>query len=231
MDERLGSLARFAEVHTVRCEDHLIVDMAWYTKDDDALPILVRYDRGNRGGVVRFSPFGDDTNTDIPRACVGLSDKEFLAVLVWLIRRGLLEDVGLVSTETADGGRDSCLCAVEPVGEAEGMDSRVRGNDGVRGGDGIGGNDEEGETKPDAPFPPPFSLREGAGEPDWLDSSLLLEYLHHDLDLSRSDIAKLCDTTPARVKGALKRHGLEQRSQRGGRSKIAPRSDSASTGV
>ena len=52
-----------------------------------------------------------------------------------------------------------------------------------------------------------------------------MRYLHHELELSGADIARLCDTTYARVKGALKRHGIEMVSYRGGRSKIAPRRD------
>lgn len=63
--------------------------------------------------------------------------------------------------------------------------------------------------------------------PDMFDKAICqdratLEYLHHTLELSMSDIALLIEGlgTGTAVKGHLRKHGLEIRSQRGGRSKL-----------
>jgi hypothetical protein len=262
--------------------DHLVIDMSWATVDD-TLPLVVQYDKYHRP-IVRFSPYAEADEVAPPRECVSLTGEEFLSVLVWLVRQGLLEDVGLVSTETAPSVRathaspvpvetHSCLCALEPVGEAERVqaiaewgieqemarrESQVHAEQGrgqrlvtmvadetsvddasvddVRARhtsvDDVGARHaspvQEGEPDDDDPFGGEYDLVEGAGDPSWLELPTVMQYLHCDQELSVTDIARVCGTTYARVKGALKRLGIERRSYRGGRSKIVSASAPAS---
>ncbi len=221
----LGSLARFAEMDTVTRVEHLVIDNSWYL-GPDSLSVMVEYTK--MLGVVEISPDlrGVDI-TDMPQGCVKLTGQEFLSILVWLIRQGLLEDVGLVSTETApradDDGPYQCRCAVVPCEGYQGDGPPLARGDGDGEGD---GDNKRGETELDVPFYSGLvQLVEGAGNPDWLEGPALMRHLHHELELSCTDISRLCDTTAARVKGALKRHRIEIVSYRGGRSKIAPRRD------
>lgn len=256
MDERLGSLARFERVKAVEQVDHLRIYWAWYL-GPDTLPVMVEYKKAL--GVVELFPdqVGSDT-TDMPQGVVRLTGEEFLSVLVWLIRRGLLEDVGLVSTETV-GARNAALRTASPVQEdgvedddeidmewegyfyeRERTETSTERSDTPRlvtmvadeaSADSAVSVEEEGEPEdPFYEFDEDLDLSEGGLNPGWLESKTVMGHLHHDLELSASDIAKLCGTTYARVKGALKRLGIEQRSYRGGRSKIGPRRDSGSTG-
>jgi hypothetical protein len=286
----------------VRQVNHLVIDMSWATVDD-SLPLMVQYDNEYLP-TIRFAPYAEaDEEAPPSREYVSLRGEEFLSVLVWLIRQGLLEDVGLVSTETAPSVRathaspvpvetHSCLCTLEPVREAERiqaiaewgieqerarMDAREYAGC-VRGGDSVEDDDEidmdwdgyfyerertetstesgdtqrlvtmvaeeasvddvrarhaspvqEGESDDDDPFGGEYDLVEGAGDPSWLELPTVMRHLHHDQELSVTDIARVCGTTYARVKGALKRLGIERRSYRGGRSKIAPHTESGCT--
>lgn len=268
MNGHLGSLARFAQVDSVRQVNSLVLDDSWVDVHGSS-PVVVQYD-GVNSDIIRFSPEVDTTRTERARAALLLTEQEFLSVLVWLVRQGLLEHVGLVSTETAPpvgagfkparpepapvGATLSPAPHASPVQEDDGAGddeeegeieldwadyfARQRaGGDGGRGqrlvtmvADEASADEEEGEPESEDPFHLPiFELEEGAGEPSWLEDAYMLRYLHHELELSVTDIARVCDTTYARVKVALKRLGIERRSYRGGRSKLAPRSESAST--
>lgn len=237
MNGHLGSLARFTQVAGVHQMEHMLVEMAWNT-EHDYLHLAVQYD----SGVIRFSPCADENGINTIHHCVQLTSNEFLSVLVWLIRRGLLEDVGLVSTETVNADAvgatlspaphaspvpvetHSCRCTLEPspIGDNEPEMNWAEYF--------AKGEEAETEGEPTAPFALPiFELKEGAGDPEWLNEHNMMIYLHHELELSATDISRLCDTTPARVRGALKRLGIEFRSYRGGRSKLAPRREERTT--
>jgi len=260
MNEKLGSLARFAEVEGVRRVESLRIQNAWLKGDGES---LFELEAQYADGDVILQPHPRYANA----AAVILHGREFLAVLVWLIRQGLLENVGLVSAGTApvgvvkggrgtasplrlqeDNGRDSCLCTLEPAAptepeeddeidmdwegyfyERELTETSTEPGAGQRlvtmVADASSVDEEEGEPELEVPFYTGLiHCVEGSGEPGWLEMPMVMSYLHHDKELSASDIAKLCGTTYARVKGALKRLGIEQRSYRGQRSKIDPRS-------
>ena len=239
MDKRLGNLVRFAEVDSVHQMEYLLIEDSWY-QQGEALSVIVQYDNDYRNGLIRFSPHLDKIAVDAPHGCMTLSSREFMAVLVWLIRRGLLEDVGLIPTKTSSVG-EAVRAGFEPAptepatttpeddegtGELDYLWEQEEAWASIRSEILSAAGDEGDEPEATAPFPlPMFELVEGDGDPTWLEDAHFLRHLHHDLELSRSDIAKLCNTTYARVKSALWRHGIEQRSQRGGRSKIAPRPD------
>lgn len=256
MTDHLGSLARFAEVVGVYRTECIMVEDSWF-QQGKALPVMVQYDDDCCDGLIRFSPHLDEVDVDSPHGCMTLRATEFLSVLVWLIRQGLLENVGLVSTETAspaktaplrfqDDGRDICLCDAETARIQEIADwgieqEKARRESQAHAEQGRGQRlvtmvadeapideapAEEVEPELEVPFYKGLTqLVEGAGAPGWLEMPMLMRHLHHDLELSVTDIARLCSTTPARVRGALKRLGIKIVSYRGGRSKIAPRRD------
>jgi len=273
MDERLGSLARFEDVEGVYRTEYIMVEDSWF-QQGEALPVMVQYDGDRRGGLIRFSPNQDEVDVDSPHGCMTLRGNEFLAVLVWLIRQGLLEDVGLVSTETAPSVRATHASPVpvesahatpddQGTGELDYLWKREEMWASIRSeilpesggeGDGEGGGgrgqrlvtmvadeasaDDVGarHASPvqevlddDDPFGGEYDLVEGSGDPSWLELPTVMRHLHHDQELSVTDIARVCGTTYARVKGALKRLGIERRSYRGGRSKIAPHTESGCT--
>jgi len=245
MTDHLGSLARFAEEETVRQVHNLVIDNSWY-QQDEALPVIVQYDNDYRNGLIRFSPHLDEIEVDAPHGCMTLSSREFMAVLVWLIRQGLLENVGLVSTETSSvgAGTDNASAVgathASPVQDDDDTEldwpQRFRKQQptetsSVGAGfkparEGADEHDEEDEPETAPPFPLPlFELEQGAGDPEWVKNRRMMVYLHHELELSITDIARLCDTTYARVKSALHRLGIEIVSYRGAPSKIAPPPD------
>lgn len=248
MNSSLGSLARFAQVDSVRQVSSLVLDDSWVDVHGSS-PVVVQYD-GVNSDIIRFSPEVDTTRTERARAALLLTEQEFLSVLVWLVRQGLLESVGLVSTETAPpvgAGFKPARPEPAPVGATLSPAphaSPVQDDDDEVEMDWARHfrereltetsplQEEEAETEgePNAPFALPIvELVEGDGDPEWLTEPHVMIYLHHDLELSATDIARLCDTTPARVRGALKRLGIECKSYMGGRSKLAPRSESGYT--
>ena len=113
MNERLGSLARFAEVEGVRRVESLRIQNAWLKGDGES---LFELEAQYADGDVILQPHPRYANA----AAVILHGRELLAVLVWLIHQGLLENVGLVSMETSPVPVEthSCLCTLEPAAPA-----------------------------------------------------------------------------------------------------------------
>lgn len=99
MTDHLGSLVRFAEQPETECVSHLVIQRVWGPGNGCLCPMSVRY----HGGLIylqEYDPISLPTNY-APH--IVLTSEKFLAILTFLVRQGLLENVGLVSTETAGG--------------------------------------------------------------------------------------------------------------------------------